>query len=102
MPQSVPQLQQDWMHLAEDGLHAWADASSAWADSLTRLATAQADALGRMAAIGFEGWSAALRYAGGPESLRERMLFAEDQAARVADAMQATLNDLKATAPPEA
>jgi hypothetical protein len=95
-----PQAYSDWTKLAEDGLHTWAEASSDWADGMTRLATLQADMLSRMAALGFAGWTAAFRLARDGETVHERLLFAEDQAARVADAMRATLKDLKETAPP--
>src|SRR5436190_2127087 len=98
MSPSAPPSRPDWINLTEDSLQAWTHASSAWAESLTRLATLQVDMLSRMTALGFEGWGAALRLARDGETMRERLLFAEDQAARVADAVRATLHDLKETA----
>jgi|GEM_PF-4974320 len=98
MSPSAPQT--DWTELAGQGFKAWAEASADWRDSMMRLASLQADALGRIAEIGFAGWQAAFRLYTDGETYRERLLFAEDQAARVADAMQATLHDLQQTTPP--
>ena len=100
MSPSAPDPYSAWTNLAENGLHAWADASARWTDGMTRLATAQLDMCGRMAGLGFAGWRAAFRLVADNETVSERLLFAEDQAARVADAMRATLYDLKETAPP--
>ena len=100
MSPSTPDPYSAWTSLAENGLHAWADASSRWTEGMTRLATAQMDMAGRMTALGFAGWRAAFRLAADNETVGERVLFAKDQAARVADAVRATLYDLKETAPP--
>ena len=100
MSPSAPDPYSIWSNLAENGLHAWADASAQWGDGVTRLAAAQMNVLGRLAGLSFAGWRAAFRLVTDNETVSERLLFAEDQAARVADAMRATLYDLKETAPP--
>ena len=83
-----------WTSLMEQGVKAWAAGCSGWAETFLSLADAQSRAMGQLTGLGLASWQAMAR---SPldERLREPLLFAGDQAARIDDGVRQTMRDLE-------